>query len=293
MTEIIIAIELALLGLVIGSFCGASVWRLRARQLAEDKQLGEEIDAKEYKQLKGLLHKTVGDDRSMCLHCHHQLQWYDLLPLISWLMLKGRCRYCRKPIGVMEPIIELGTAFFFVASYLLWPDPLSSWIVLIEFILWLIIGSGLIILFVYDLRWFLLPDKIMFPMIALAMCLAALRIWQSEDVVFAVVNLVGSIAILSGIYYALYLYSRGQWIGFGDIKLGLVLAGVLGEWPLAFLTLLIANVIGCLVVLPGLLSGKLHRTSHVPFGPMLILACFIVGLVGTTMIAWYLGLAAL
>lgn len=293
MTEIIIAIELALLGLVIGSFCGASVWRLRARQLAEDKQLGEEIDAKEYKQLKGLLHKTVGDDRSMCLHCHHQLQWYDLLPLISWLMLKGRCRYCRKPIGVMEPIIELGTAFFFVASYLLWPDPLSSWIVLIEFILWLIIGSGLIILFAYDLRWFLLPDKIMFPMIALAMCLAALRIWQSEDVVVAVVNLIGSIAILSGIYYALYLYSRGQWIGFGDIKLGLVLAGVLGEWPLAFLTLLIANIIGCLVVLPGLLSGKLHRTSHVPFGPMLILACFIVGLFGTTMIAWYLGLAAL
>jgi prepilin signal peptidase PulO-like enzyme (type II secretory pathway) len=287
MEQIFVSVGLVLFGLIIGSFNGAMVWRLRARQLEEDKAAGERVSKKEYDRLKKLLQPSLAEDRSMCLHCHHQLAWYDLLPLVSWVSLRGKCRYCHHKIGRMEPLIELGTAAFFLVSYLAWPFDLTNGMILANFVLWLVIGNGLIILFAYDARWFLLPNRIVFPLIGLAAVSAVLHIIQAEPVGPAIISLVGSCLILSGLYYFLYKVSNGQWIGFGDIKLGLVLALVLADWPLAFLTLFLANVIGCLVVLPGLLTKKLKRTSHVPFGPMLIAAYFIVGLFGPAIITWY------
>lgn len=290
MEILLVSVVLATLGLVIGSFGGATVWRLRAGQLKEDEAAGEQVSKKEYAQLKGLLGKSVSDDRSMCLHCHHQLEWYDLVPLISWAVLKGKCRYCRKSIGVMEPVIELGTAVFFVISYMVWFAQLNAPLDLLQFALWLIVGSGLIILFAYDIRWFLLPNKVIFPLMGLAAISSGMHLIQAENLVTAAGSLILSIIILSGIYYALYILSRGAWIGFGDIKLGIVLALMLGEWQFAFVALFLANIIGCLVVLPGLVSGNLKRSSHVPFGPMLIAGYFIVGLYGQVIIDWYLGL---
>lgn len=290
MDSFLVSVVVAVLGLVVGSFCGATVWRLRAAQLKEDKAAGEAIDEKQYSHLKRLLGKSVSEDRSVCLHCHHSLQWYDLIPLISWVVLKGKCRYCHKPIGAMEPLIELGTAAFFVTSYLAWQPQLHAPVEITQFLLWLGVGAGLIILFAYDMRWFLLPNKVVFPMMGLAAAGAVLRLIQADDLLAASGSLVLSLFILSGIYYALYLLSRGAWIGFGDIKLGIVLALMLGEWQLAFLALFIANIIGCLAVVPGLVSGKLKRSSHIPFGPMLIAGYFIVGLCGQAIIDWYLGL---
>ena len=153
-------ITLAVFGLCLGSFAGASVWRLRARQLRDDKKAGEEVDPKEYKRLKALTKHSLTKDRSVCLHCGYTLRWYDLIPLVSWLTLKGKCRECRKPIGRFEPLIELGTALFFVASFLFWPVPLETTEAIIPFVLWLIAGVGLAILFAYDAKWFLLPDAV-------------------------------------------------------------------------------------------------------------------------------------
>lgn len=293
MNQILILFGLSLIGLALGSFSGATVWRLRARQLEEDKKEGEKVDKKEYDHLKKLLGKSVNNDRSVCLHCHHQLAWYDLVPLVSWVALRGKCRYCHKPIGYMEPLIELGTAVFFVVSYLVWPVPLSSLLEIINFGLWLIIGVGLIILLAYDMRWFLLPDKIMFPLMGLAVVFALLQLIPSGERVIDLMSLILAATILSGLYYSIYVISRGQWIGFGDVKLGLVLALVLGQWPFAFMTLLFANLIGCFIVLPGLLTKKIQRSSHVPFGPMLILAYFIVGLFGDSILAWYMNFLSL
>lgn len=288
MEHVFIVVGLALFGLIIGSFSGATVWRLRARQLKEDKAAGEHVNAHEYARLKTLLSKSVKTDRSVCLHCHHTLKWYDLIPLVSWVALRGKCRYCRKPIGWFEPLIELGMAFFFVVSYLAWYTPLTSPLAIFELGLWLVVGAGLIMLFVYDAKWFLLPNRIIFPLIGLASIAALVNVIQAGNIISGISGLLISVAILSGLYYVLYVFSQGKWIGFGDIKLGIVLALMLTEWPLAFLTLFLANVIGCLIVLPGLLTKKLKRTSHVPFGPMLILAYFIAGLFGPTIIVWYL-----
>src|SRR6478609_4310093 len=94
------AVILGVFGLLFGSFAGASVWRLRAWQLVADKKAGDEdVDEAELKQLKPLTKATFRTDRSRCLHCGHELAWYDLLPLASWLSTGGKCRYCRKPIG--------------------------------------------------------------------------------------------------------------------------------------------------------------------------------------------------
>jgi prepilin signal peptidase PulO-like enzyme (type II secretory pathway) len=287
MTTIIILVGLALFGLVLGSFAGATVWRLRARQLVADKKVGEHVDHKEFLQLKKLASEKVSKDRSRCLHCGYELKWFDLIPLVSWVSLKGRCRSCHKPIGRMEPLIELGTAVFFVASFLFWPVELVSSLQIAIFVIWLIAGVGLAILFAYDAKWFLLPDKVNFAVIGLGLVSAILMIIASRDTVGAIINVLGSVAILSGIYFVLYIISKGRWIGFGDIKLGLGLGLLLADWKLAIIALFFANVIGCLIVIPLMVTGKLKRDSRVPFGPLLIAGTVVTKLVGVTIAEFY------
>lgn len=287
---IALVVFLGFLGLCMGSFAGATVWRLRARQLDEDKQANEEVDAAEYKRLQPLLHKKTTEDRSQCLHCHHVLRWYDLLPLGSWLSLGGKCRYCRKSIGNFEPLMEIITAVAFVGSFLLWDFSAAGYFDEVSFGLWLIILVQLIILCAYDAKWFLLPDRIMWPFIAASAVFAGLRIATATDAVAAIYSLAGAVAILSGIYLILHRVSKGQWIGFGDVKLGLGLAFVLGDWLLAFVALFLANVLALAVVLPGMLRGRIGRNSRVPFGPFLIIATVLALFFGSALTSWYLDL---
>lgn len=287
MNEIVLCVVLAVLGLCLGSFAGASVWRLRARQLVEDKAAGEQVDVKEFARLKGLAHVKQTKDRSRCLHCGHTLAWYDLLPLASWLSLGGKCRYCRQRIGYFEPIMELSVAAFFVLSYMLWPFELNGWVAILEFSSWLLAGVGLAILFAYDLRWFLLPNPVVFTVIGVAAVGAAGRLLQTQDVMGALLNLVGAVFILSGLYLILYVISKGAWVGFGDVKLGLALALLLADWRLAFLALFAANLIGCIIVIPGMIAGKIKRQTHIPFGPLLILGTLVAMFFGQAILNWY------
>lgn len=289
MDQLLIYMLLGFLGLTFGSFAGATVWRLRARQLVEDKADGEPYDKKEYKTLVPLTKTHFSDDRSCCLHCGHTLAWYDLIPLFSWLSLKGKCRYCHKTIGWFEPLMEIGLASFFIVSFIFWPTPLLIPLDISLFGLWLLAGILLLILFAYDIRWFLLPNTIMFPLIALAAIVAAIRVFAAEDVLAAGLSLIGAVIILSGLYFILWLISKGEWIGFGDVKLGLALALLLGEWQLAFIALFAANLIGCLVVIPGMLRGKVTRATRVPFGPLLIVGCVIAMLFGVQILDFYVG----
>lgn len=291
MEQLWIYVGLVLFGLCLGSFAGASVWRLRARQLEEDKAQGERVDKKEYKQLKQLMHINKTKDSSRCLHCGHVLAWYDLLPLVSWLSLKGKCRYCHHAIGRFEPIIELGVAAFFVLSYVLWPYELLTPLAVTQFILWLVAGVGLAILFVYDLKWFLLPNAVMFSVIGVGAASAIVVLLQAADIVATLISTLVGVVILSGLYLVIYLISKGQWIGFGDIKLGLALALLLSDWRLAFLALFAANLIGCVIVIPGMASGKINRQTRIPFGPLLILGTVVALFTGGFIIdAYFSGL---
>lgn len=292
MENILIYAGLFILGAAFGSFAGAQVWRLRAAQLKGDAKAGEKISAHDKKQVKHLEHrKGVREDRSRCLHCGHSLAWYDLLPVISWLQLGGRCRYCREPIGRLEIAIELGLGLFFVGSYLFWPYGFDTFYDTARFVLWLVASVGLAILFVYDSKWFLLPDKVTFPLIGVAALSSALFLAQEGFTAQAFISVVTSCALLSGLYFALYYVSKGAWIGFGDIKLGLVLALLLADWQLAVLALFLANFIGTLIVFPLLSLKKITRETHLPFGPLLIAGWAIAGLFGGNIIAWYLALS--
>lgn len=267
-----------------GSFAGASVWRLRANQLKQDKKDGETVDKIEYANLKKLTKKTILTDRSQCLNCSYELKWYDLVPLLSWAALKGKCRKCGKKIGYFEPLIEISVALLFVVSYFLWPCALNNPINISIFILWLISSIGLTILFAYDLKWLLLPDSISFSVMVIGLVNAILVVIGSVDKNYALMSIIGSIAILSGIYWLLYVISKGKWIGFGDIKLGIGLALLLADWRLAFVALFAANFIGCLIVIPGMVTGKLKRGSHIPFGPLLIIGFVIAKLFSITIL---------
>jgi prepilin signal peptidase PulO-like enzyme (type II secretory pathway) len=287
MEHFFICATLGLFGLILGSYGAATVWRLRGRQLVEDKAAGEPVDKQEYARLLPLTKETTKTDRSRCLDCGHQLAWYDLLPLASWLSLRGKCRYCHKKIGWFEPLMEFGVATFFILSYLLWPHAFTSSVQVFELLLWLISGVMLAILFAYDSKWFILPNRLVFPLMGIGAMLAVLRVVTSGDVIASLLTLMGAVVILSGLYLVLWLLSKGQWIGFGDVKLGLALALLLGDWQLAFIALFAANLIGCLIVIPGMLAKKITRMTRIPFGPLLILGTVIAMLAGPAILSAY------
>lgn len=279
-------LTLVLLGVCFGSFAGATVWRLRARQLVADKRHKHHVDHNEYKKLSPLAEQGLRADRSRCLHCSYTLKWYDLIPIVSWVMLRGKCRNCKKPIGYFEPLIEVGVAIFFVVSYAFWPMELQTGIEIARFIVWLVAGVFLAMLFAYDQKWGLLPDKLNHIVIGLGVVTVGLSIAQTGNAGVLLTALF-SVLVLSGLYLLLYLGSKGRWVGFGDVKLGLGLGLLLVDWQLALVALFLANFIGCLIVIPMLAMGKLKRTSRVPFGPLLIAGTVIAQLVGPAIVMLY------
>lgn len=277
---------LALLGAVFGSFAGAQVWRIRTKEHESGELEAEEVSDVEHKKISVLSQAAKGHDRSRCLECGQQLAWYDLLPVVSWLWLRGTCRYCLKPIGYTEFLLEVGLAVVFGLSYILWPFSLASVAEVTLFGLWLM---GLVlatVLFMYDLKWFILPDRINYAYAAVGCIFAALSLWLGFVDSFWLIA--ASVAVMSGIYLVLYLISGGAWIGFGDVKLGLGLGVFLLDWKLALVALFLANLIGTVVIVPLLATKKITRKAVIPFGPFLIVGTLVAFLIGRQLIELYL-----
>jgi len=257
-----IVLLLIVLGLLFGSFINALVWRLHEK-------------------------KDWVSDRSECPNCHHKLAALDLVPVLSWVFLRGKCRYCHKPIPD-SPFVEVALPALFVVSYAFWPEPLHG-VGLFAFVFWLVFLVGFLALAVYDLKWFLLPNVIVFPLIALA-CVQIVGelLWGGTWNQLAG-SAIGAL-VMSGLFYAIFILSKGRWIGFGDVKLAIVLGLLVGGALPALLVLFIASLLGTIVSLPLVLVGKANRKSHLPFGPMLIAGTVIVMLFGASIIDWYSGL---
>jgi len=288
MEQFIVYLALIVAGACFGSFAGATVWRLRARQLEADKKNKEPYDRKEYKRLKKLNGRSVLNDRSCCLECGYELKWYDLIPIVSWLTLRGKCRSCKHSIGWFEFLMEIGMVAYFVLSYMFWPGGVETGLQLAHFVLWLAAGVVMAILFAYDFKWFLLPDSATVSLAAIGLAIVGVSAAETQDVAGTILTTIGAVAILGGLYAALFAVSRGKWVGFGDVKLGFALALLLVDWQLAILALFLANFIGCLIVIPALASKKLSRTSRVPFGPMLIAGTILAWFIGWPILDWYL-----
>lgn len=270
-----IILLLAVLGLMLGSFANALVWRIHEQQKPGKKT--SKINPKDLSILKG---------RSMCPNCHHTLAAKDLVPVLSWVELRGKCRYCRKPVSKQYPIVEILTAALFVASYVWWPMSYDNMGV-INFASWLIVLTGFMALLVYDLKWLILPNRIVYPLIVLTAVVAGTNILAFDGGVSLLKDTAISLAIASGFFYGLFELSKGKWIGGGDVKLGAVIGLVVAAPIDAFLVLFFASLIGTLAVFPALISKKMKATSRIPFGPYLIVATIIVKLFGASIIAWY------
>jgi leader peptidase (prepilin peptidase)/N-methyltransferase len=287
---------LVLLGLVFGSFVNALVWRFHEQaELAEastSKGKGQSKPKKGAK-LSSESPKLSAKDlsmvhgRSMCSNCHHELAPKDLVPLLSWLWLRGKCRYCGVKIQD-NPLVEVTTAVLFVISYLWWPYVLQG-VGLFQFVVWLAFVVAFVALTVYDLRWFTLPNRIVFPLIALAVVEVAIVAITKQDWHVAVDSAAGA-AILFGLFYVLFQVSGGTWIGGGDVKLAAALGLLAGSAVQSLLLLFVSSLIGTIVSIPQLMKGKSGLRAKVPFGPFLLAATVVVVLFGVRIIDWYTGL---
>lgn len=285
--QVVTGVLIGLIGAFLGSFACAQVWRIRAQQLVNDKKRVQEgktdveaPDPKELKHLSRLVRPMIGD-RSECLSCNHRLAWYDLVPVISWLSLRGRCRYCRAPIGRMELIAELSLGLVFAISYWFWPLPLETVAGVGALGLWLISCTVMLMLALYDAKWFLLPFGINILLIVLAV---GFRILLTAQGMTDPWSLIAAVGILAGLYALFGLFNL---VGYGDSIMGIALALFLGRWELAFLTLFLANLLGCLWLVPLAMRRKLHRRMRIPFGPFLIIAAIISMLWGHMIIEWF------
>lgn len=271
-----IILILILLGLCFGSFVNALIWRLH-------------MQSKQLKKKKS--NYSIVSGRSMCMSCGHTLSVIDLVPVASWVLLRGRCRYCHKKYPD-TPVAELITPILFVVSYVFWPDTLDDkGITLLIF--WLVFLVGFVALAIYDLRWFKLPNKIIFPLMIVAGVQVVLSMLFFNFSAQDLGSLLVSIGLGGGIFYALYYISHGKWIGGGDVKLGFLLGAILGNPLQSILLIFIASLLGTLVSLPLLLAKRLKYRGHVPFGPFLLAAAVIVRLFGASIIDGYMRLLGL
>lgn len=243
-----IILLLAFLGLIIGSFINAVVWRLHS---------GE----------------SITNGRSMCPNCQHQLHALDLVPVLSWLALKGKCRYCHKAYGYHYVVIELLTAGLFALS-----SSLLSTLGLITLSLWLIILSALLILALYDAQWYLLPNKVMHPALLLGFIYFILRFQAAGGLLqFAV-----AIAAAS-VFYAAWWLSHGKVMGGADSKL-VLLMGLILIPKLLIVALAIGFMLGGVGAAYLLYGKKKGMTDQMPFGPYLIAGLIIAQLWGNQLL---------
>jgi len=251
-----------ILGLLIGSFLNTIIFRFPKKNF-----------------LKG---------RSKCPFCHHPLGIFDLIPLFSFLFLRGRCRYCQKKISFQYPLVEglCGLCFALMAAKFLFPFNLANFFYTSFLIL---ITSFLILIAFYDLKTMLIPNQFVYPalFIALAWPIANYFLKQplSPDLLS---SLKGSLVPIVGFGLLIFL-TQGKGMGQADIKLGAVVGLLLG-FPQILVALFLAFTSGALVGTFLIILGKKTLKSPLPFAPFLSLATLITLFWGQNLLEWYLGI---
>jgi len=244
----------ALLGMMLGSFMNVCIYRLP----------------------RGL---SPVRTRSSCPSCGHILSWYENVPVVSYLVLGGRCRACRAWISPMYPIVEFITGAVFLAGYV-WYGPTPLLIVRLVF------AWAMIALFVIDLQHKLLPNVITLPGIAVGVLANALAGpgW--------VASLIGA-AVGAGILFAIaevyYRVRHEEGLGMGDVKMLGMIGAFLG-WKLVLVTLVLSSFLGSIVGIGVLIAKKESLKYALPFGTFLAAGALVAAVGGDAILNWYLGL---
>lgn len=241
-----------------------------------------------------LYRSILGQDwvrgRSRCDSCNKQIKWFDTIPLLSYLILRGKCRYCHQPIALAHPIIELLTGLLFVWWYLggslffqLTQAPFQA----LQPLFWLVVGMLLILIFMADVLYLLIPDVAVGMLLVLTILyrvgLTVAGIMQPMDLLRAVIAMVLAVSFFGG----LWLITRGKGMGLGDVKLVGPLALLLG-WPTILVGLFVAFTSGAIAGLTLIAIGKRKFGQVVPFGPFLVIGTVTALLFGDRLIHWYL-----
>lgn len=222
--------------------------------------------------------------RSYCPSCKKVIHPKHLVPIISWLALKGRCAFCKKKIHYQYPLIEFICSLLAVAAILI-HNPFLG-LNFFSFILLLTLSIGLVVPVVMDLRWKELPLEYLIGLGIWILILRYLILVQNNQLKGEVFTF-DVLAILIGLSFfgVQYLVSRGRWIGGGDIYFGAFMGAVLG-WPLIILGIYIAYLFGGLLAFIGLLFGFLKKGDKVPFAPALALGTFLAYIYGGAIMNW-------
>ena len=261
--EILLIILSAILGLVVGSFLNVCIDRLPQN-------------------------KSIVFPPSHCEACQHKLSAKDLIPVFSYLRLRGRCRYCQASVPRRLFWVELATALIFAFLFLRYvifsPEP-----GIVAFVILAFYACLFIVISVIDLEHGLILNKVVYPGMVVALLLALYPWpWLNESMGMRVANAAIGGAIGFVIFLLIALVSRGG-MGWGDVKLA-ALIGLATSFPLVFVAVIIAAIVGGIVAVALVIAKRRKRRETIPFGPFLALAAMITLLWGSNILTWYLGL---
>jgi len=221
---------------------------------------------------------TLSTPHSSCPHCNHGIRFYENIPVISWLLLKGKCSQCRKPISPRYPLVEAATAL--LSTIIAFHYGVSFATVLILLLTW-----GLIALTLIDLDHMLLPDQITMPLLWLGLLvnINGTFVPLTDAVIGAAVGYMS----LFSVFWLFKLLTGKEGMGFGDFKLFALFGAWIG-WQLLPILILMASVVGAIVGISLMLFKNHQRGQAIPFGPYLAVAGWITMLWGNNIWSWYL-----
>ncbi len=246
--NIIIGLFILSYGIVIGSFLNVCIYRVPRKE-------------------------SIVSTRSHCMSCGYQLKWYDLVPVLSYLFLRGKCRSCGKPISIQYPIIEMLNGIIYIIIFQKFGFSYTT-------ILYCLVASALLVLSVIDFRIYEIPDGIN----GLLGGIAVIRVVL--DLRNLALYLIGFFCV-SSFLFLIYLISKGSAIGGGDIKL-MAVGGLLLGYQQIFVAFLLGCILGSIL---HLLRMKISKEDRVlAFGPYLSMGIFLSMLYGERIASWYLNL---
>jgi len=214
--------------------------------------------------------KNVITGRSSCPNCKNKIPWYDNIPLLSFILLMGKCRLCKKPIDLQYFIVELISAISFLSIYYFFGLTLAA-------LLLLILSIFFIIIFFIDLKHFIIPNVLTFPL----MIIGFLKSFDPNlnQTIFPnyINSLIGGLFGYSIIWSIIFFYKKirkKEGMGLGDAKLMAVIGFWFGWVSIPF-TIFISSVVALILVIPSLINQSRKMSSEIPFGPYIIIGCIL------------------
>ncbi len=265
MAYTLVLILIFLLGASIGSFLSVVIYRV---------QNGK---------------KGIVFGQSYCPQCKKKLVIIDMVPIASYVMLRGKCRHCKKSISPYYFFLELITGLVVLSTFLKFPfviwlldgTPIPDLQMLVQFLFYATYGCMFVGIFFYDLQTKKIPDLLLFPLIAVAA--VGTLIMGNPTILEAII----AVAIALLVFGGQILISKGKWLGEGDFYLSIGMALILG-WQKFILFIALSYFIGALVSIPLLTTKKTTLKSAIAFGPFMVLAGFLCIFFGDEIVKWYL-----